>query len=881
MRHRAGTGPRSIMLAALTILAVGTVAPSAAPGEPEGAGSSAAAVVSRETRSLESSALRLDVSLEKTTDGVRFVLDSLTDPVTGIVLDTSASPIWQVALAGAGTPPPGTSFPPDNKIVDGSVVVPEGHAAWGPSEPGALELRWTGLETPGGQALDVTVSIRLRSSDGFAEWSLSARLSEGSSMLVSSAFPLLDLPGIGQDPSDDVLFHPTMGGSVVRDPVGCGRFLNEFSSTTHDPEAVLLYPGEVASQFLSLYDDDLGLYLAAEDRAGAVKGLAYSTRGHHLRLWIRNYNSTPFDENRAAMAAALGTLDLAALGYPVVVGFHHGDWMDAADLYRRWAVETGAPFLANGPLTARTDIGERVTGAVLSLRYSFGFSDADAVELEQDEKRLAAALDFFRANEPDLNISVGLVGVIEGREDADIPRESWYGSTGRPELDGDLKPGVAELIDWLQSTYGIPAGHNRDTGNWRIEEGTTERAIYDREDALHRAIVRRWDGTPHRKPWSEIHRSVCGGSQWQLARRRAIRTATVLDSRGADHPGFQFLIVSGQGSVAKLCYAPLLADNPDDDHRHPVGGGSWWMERFASYGASLRSLYGQRAPFYTLIPEREHERLIGVPGLGILGGKGRWYPFSEDTVTQAGGGSLPCSQPVPLSMYLYHRWVLQGTQGVFLSDYVDAFGAAYGEDGLLVPHPNFQVAVAALTGRLLSLKLRGVHLAAREDPSVDGPFFDQLRRPAQEDRQFLRLLAETRHRNLPYLAWGRMLRFPTVATDVVQLEAYRDGALTTYPIRAVVASAFQAADGTIELFAANPTRTRRTFTLSFDPADYGIGDGASWRLDSAGHGTFVDWVSGGSTYTSPELSLDPLSVLVLSLRPPAPAPRHPARRAVP
>ncbi len=274
MRYRPGSGPRSITMAVLTMLAVWTVTSFAAVGGAGGGGSSAGAVVSRETRTLVSSALRLSVSLEARTDGVRFVLDSVTDPVTGIVLDTSASPIWQVMVAGTQTPPPGVSFPSGDALADGSVVVPEGHAAWGPSEPGALELRWTGLETPGGQTLDVTVSVRLRGSDGFAEWSLSAQLSDGPDMLVSAAFPLLDLPGIGDDPSDDVLFHPTMGGSVVRDPVGCGRFLPEFSSITHDPEPVLLYPGEVASAFQAA-DGTIELFAANPTRTRRTFTLSF------------------------------------------------------------------------------------------------------------------------------------------------------------------------------------------------------------------------------------------------------------------------------------------------------------------------------------------------------------------------------------------------------------------------------------------------------------------------------------------------------------------------------------------------------------------------------------------------------------------------------
>ncbi len=850
-----------------------------------GTGGAAAGVLSRETRSLSGDRMSLSVSLEETSGGVRFVLDSMTDPMTGIELNMTASPIWQVMLADGETAPPGTRFPPDSDLLEGSVVVPAGQAGWGSSEPGSLVLRWSGLEVPGGQTLDVEVSIRLRDSDGFAEWRMTAQLSDGDLMLVSTAFPLLDLPGIGESSSDDTLFHPALGGSRVGDPVGCGRFLAEFSSITGDPEPNLVYPGELASQFMSLYDHDLGLYLAAEDPAGSVKGLVYSITGGRLRLWFRNDNTTAYDPSRAVMAAALRRFDLSSLGYPVVTGVYHGDWMDAADLYRSWAVRAGVPFLAQGPVTARDDIGEKVKSSALLIRYSFGFLDTPVV-LDEDEARLEAAIDFFREHEPDLGIAVSFVGVIQDREDADIPRESWYGSAGRPELDGELKDGVAEMIDWLMTEHGIPSGHNRDTGNWRLEEGSTEAQIFEQEDVLHRAIVRRWDGTPHRKSWSEVHRSVCGGSQWQLGRRLAIRTATVLDSRGSDGdgPGFQFLILSGQGTVPKLCYAPLLADNHADEHQHPVGGGSWWQEHFSSYAASLRMLYGEDAPFYTVIPEREHEQLIGVPGLGYLGGKGRQYPFSDDNVTQAGGGNLACSQPVPLSMYLYHDRVLQGTQSAYYSDYIDAFGASYGSGGQLVPHPNYYRAMAALSGRTLSLLLRSDRLGAGEDPSVDGPFFSELSSPIQQDWEFLRLLLETRHRNLEHLAWGRMLRFPTVETDIIHLEAYRDGQLRTYPVKTVVASAFKASDGTIKLFAANHTREARSYTLSFDPARYGIGPGSCWRLerlDPGGDATLVGQVCGDTVYTSPAMSMAPLSVQVFSLKPMAPAPRHPSGRALP
>ncbi len=850
-----------------------------------GAAGRAGSGVSRETRTLSNGNLSLTVTLEETATGARFVIDSLEDPETGIDLDLSRSPIWQLRLAGRSTPPPGTPWPAEGTLSAGSVTVPTGHASWGASGPGELVLRWTGLEAPEGQTLDVEVSIRLRESDGKTEWRIRASLSGGPLMIVSAAFPLLDLPGIGPDPSDDILFHPAQGGSIVRNPVGCGASPQEFDSTD-DPETILLYPGNVASQFMSLSDGDAGLYMAAEDREGSAKSLVYGVTDGRLRLWFRNDNTTAYDPDRAAMAEALRTLDLDALGYPVVVGFFHGDWMDAADLYREWAIRAGAPFLAQGFLASRNDIGRLVKEAVLLVRYSFGFFDSTPVVPERDEARLGAVIDFFLENEPGMRLAVGFIGVVAGREDADVVRESWYGSHGRPELDGDLKPGVPEVIDWLWRNHGVPAGHNRDTGNWFLAEGSTEARLYQEEDALHRAIVRRWDGTPARKHWDELQRHICSGSPWQMARREAIRRATVLDSRGSDSsgPGFQFLIPSGQGTVPKLCYAPLLADNPATDHWHPPGGGSWWNERFAEYAARLRSLYPDDAPFYTLIPEREHERLIGVPGVGILGGKGRVYPFSDDAVVQAGGGALPCSQPVPLSMYLYHEYVLQGRQGAYYSDFVRLFGEGYGAGGRLVPHPTYYDAVGVLTGRIPTLLLRSDRLGAGEDSSVDGPFFEQLSPEVQDQRRFLRLLIETRHRNLPYLGWGRMLRLPTTETDMIQMEAFRDGSIRTYPVKAVIATAFQARDGSIRIFVANHTREARTYVLSFDPQRYGIDPGSCRRLDRLGPDgsvTPMGRVCGGGIATIPSTSIAPLSVHVLSLSPETPEPRQPRGREHP
>jgi len=50
-------------------------------------------------------------------------------------------------------------------------------AAWGALDDKTITMRWIDLETGTGQTLTVEASIRLRQSDGKAEWSIRGSLS--------------------------------------------------------------------------------------------------------------------------------------------------------------------------------------------------------------------------------------------------------------------------------------------------------------------------------------------------------------------------------------------------------------------------------------------------------------------------------------------------------------------------------------------------------------------------------------------------------------------------------------------------------------------------------------------------------------------------------
>ena len=196
-----------------------------------------------------------------------------------------------------------------------------------------LTLRFSGV---GGLDLRVTLTVTVSPDDRFSSWS--AHISnEAGVQIVDLQFPFVVVP---EAPDAAVLlpnmqgqlFHGEQLGHLPEDNPRQWQFWPENGNSQH-------YPGRSFAQFMAWYTDRAGLYMACDDTAGNVKLLRALKHPQGLRLGFAHVGDWPTPGERT-------------LEYHVLLGSFIGDWYDAADLYREWALQQSWAT----PLTCRTDM---------------------------------------------------------------------------------------------------------------------------------------------------------------------------------------------------------------------------------------------------------------------------------------------------------------------------------------------------------------------------------------------------------------------------------------------------------------------------------------------------------------------------------------------
>ncbi len=118
------------------------------------------------------------------------------------------------------------------------------------------------------------------------------------------------------------------------------------------------FRGSAEMQFGTLYDDaGNGLYWAAYDGEGYQKRFVYDNKEVRGQIQLKLGH---MPENCLTPG-----IDFAS-PYPIVLGAYHGDWWDAARMYREWALQQ--KWCAKGPLETREDVPDWIRDCDVWLR---------------------------------------------------------------------------------------------------------------------------------------------------------------------------------------------------------------------------------------------------------------------------------------------------------------------------------------------------------------------------------------------------------------------------------------------------------------------------------------------------------------------------------
>jgi hypothetical protein len=271
----------------------------------------------------ETAALRIVIS------GVTGTVLELRNNVTGHrVVDVDSGAPWRLRPLGTsgrpytgGVPWPGTYHhldPQPTRFVFS--VAPDAASA---------ALAWD-TSTDG-----VRVEVTARIVDEALELWPRVEVADGVAPPASLEYPLLVPQPLASEAAKDQLVYPAQAGWVIRAPLD------------REP-LVSLYPDGYSGssvQFMAYYESGAGgVYLACHDPHATAKRIRF---GHDRA----SFEHIAWDERAGA------SLDL---GYPVVIAaLTRGDWHEAADRYRAWALPN-APWCASKPANAERSDRERI-----------------------------------------------------------------------------------------------------------------------------------------------------------------------------------------------------------------------------------------------------------------------------------------------------------------------------------------------------------------------------------------------------------------------------------------------------------------------------------------------------------------------------------------
>ncbi|MGD0578883.1 MAG: DUF6259 domain-containing protein, partial [Bryobacteraceae bacterium] len=617
--------------------------------------------------------------------------------------------------------------------------------------------------------ISATLTITVDNVSPLTTWHLGIA-NQGQITIESVALPYLS--GLGQmstDPAKDYFTHPSYSGVLFQDPVH-NIALNRGWGWQ------MYYPSGIDNmQFAAYYsaESGAGLYVASQDTAGYTHAVDLA-RPVDNWLALEHTYVPPFQAGASV-----------TVPYPVVVGVFHGDWYDAASLYRAWAIQQS--WAQGGPLATRADVPDwyKKTGMMAWKTTFTAFAD--------DYQSYASIAPVAQAWYEELQ-SQPLMSWIAWEQGG-----PWVGSP-------DFFP---PSQGWAQFDSAVSATHA--AGGRLMVMPTTNLASVAAPSwtALQATATKQADGSKYLIEIASFDQSYQAFTQTvaQMDPTQPWHDAVVgLTSQLQQH-GIDLIHMDGN-PFQSVCYAT--------NHAHTPGGGNWWFQDYAQIYRDVRQAGRAVNPDFAMGGEFYAETFIGLTDSGqdeVNTGLDQSNTLNGTIIDPAKFSYIPLWQAV------YHDYTLTYSMLSFI-------------DGQYVPYYRRGFAIPLVWGEIPTIFADHGWPAPWQLSGFDATLVRYVQRIVNLRTTY----------GYPFVVLGRMLRppqpaVPTYTVPPVNNIPYTSANTSAFNVPSILGSAWQSPQGDAALVFTNISDSDVSFSWTMVAQDVPLIAGAYYDLYILRNGT--------------------------------------------
>ena len=531
-----------------------------------------------------------------------------------------------------------------------------------------------------------------------------------------------------------------------------------------------VHPNRPTMQLSAIYGEEpSGLYIATNDTLSYGKAFTIDFREN-----LTDYKMI----NILGMGAEIHYYKPT---YDFILGTLHGDWYDAAQIYREWALQQH--WVKNNRLHSGK-MNKWLPETDLWM-WNRGRSSNVLTEAADLKEYLG-----------DYNVSVLWHWWHNGPYDDAFPeyippregRESFVKAVAKAKSKGINMTPYMNSIQWGKSRK-----------SWKelnIEQYVSRKA----DGSIHAYAYNKFTGnalTPlcmSQKFWHEKYSDLCD---------------TVVNDYGCTG------VYMDQACLHYWCYNP--------NHGHSVGGGNYWVKGYLKLVERVREKTAENNPILTGEGSGE-DWMAHLDGFLTL-------ECSRERMSGIGNSSV-----IPLFNAIYHENAITfGNFGGFTYPPYDEFWPQE------FRAPNTEKLLPAIYNTQLRMEQARTFVFGIQPMIVNYHAFARKARPVE--MKFIKELVAKRKQYKEYLQYGKLMRAPKLSNDhateidIAQMSTYglKTAGTNLFPHKKVVpmlySAAWRNAEGNILLTFVNISEEEKEFSFNIDLAEMGLNEDYTLYID--------------------------------------------------